>query len=117
MSGSQDNADGKRKWTAKPFVGMIEDLKRRAPHYLDDWVQGFHPKVLSSTLFMYGRLVACSAAAGRSTGLALELLELLATADAAARRSPSGFEVVRHPLAAQRRTRAPPCPRAPSVSH
>ena len=62
MSGSVDNADGKRKWTASPFVGMIEDLKRRAPHYVDDWVQGFHPKVLSSTLFMYAQPGALPAA-------------------------------------------------------
>jgi hypothetical protein len=50
---SEDGAGGKRKWTLSPFVGMKEDLKRRAPHYIDDWKQGFHPKVLSSTLFMY----------------------------------------------------------------
>ena len=40
------------KWTARPFKEMAADLKRRAPHYWSDWTDGFHRRVLSSTLFM-----------------------------------------------------------------
>lgn len=42
----------KKKWSATPFKGMVADLKRRAPHYWSDWTDGFHTRVLSSTLFM-----------------------------------------------------------------
>ena len=44
--------------TCRPFAGIIEDLKRRAPHYLSDWRDGFHPKVLSATLFMFFTSIA-----------------------------------------------------------
>ena len=33
--------------------GLIDDLKRRMPWYADDFRQGFHTKVLGSTLFLY----------------------------------------------------------------
>lgn len=37
---------------------MGDDLRRRAPHYLSDWKDGFHSKVLSSTLFMFFTSIA-----------------------------------------------------------
>jgi hypothetical protein len=37
----------------RPFVEMGNDLRRRRPHYLSDWTDGFHRKVLSSSLFMF----------------------------------------------------------------
>ena len=52
--------------TGRLFGGMIRDLKRRAPHYIDDFRQGFRVKVLGSVLFMF---VACLAAAVAFGGL------------------------------------------------
>mmetsp|Transcript_28810 Transcript_28810/g.42716 ORF Transcript_28810/g.42716 Transcript_28810/m.42716 type:complete len:583 (+) Transcript_28810:100-1848(+) len=40
------------------FGGMLADLKRRAPHYISDWVDGFHPKIIAATLFMYFTSIA-----------------------------------------------------------
>ena len=39
------------RFSFKPFVEMGNDLRRRRPHYLSDWTDGFHRKVLSSSLF------------------------------------------------------------------
>lgn len=52
--------------TGRLFGGMIRDIKRRAPHYVDDFRQGFRVKVLGSVLFMF---VACLAAAVAFGGL------------------------------------------------
>ncbi|MAQ13854.1 MAG: HCO3- transporter [Sandaracinus sp.] len=52
--------------TGRLFGGMVRDLKRRAPHYLDDFKAGFRTKVLGSVLFMF---VACLAAAVAFGGL------------------------------------------------
>ena len=52
--------------TGRLFGGMVRDIKRRAPHYLDDFKAGFRTKVLGSVLFMY---VACLAAAVAFGGL------------------------------------------------
>ena len=41
------------RFSFKPFVEMGNDLRRRRPHYLSDWTDGFHRKVLSSSLFMF----------------------------------------------------------------
>jgi len=51
------------KETEKPLgwklcAGMIQDLKRRAPHYVSDWKDGLHPKVIASTLFMFFTSIA-----------------------------------------------------------
>jgi len=35
------------------FRDIREDLKRRLPHYVSDWVDGFHPITLSASLFMF----------------------------------------------------------------
>uniref|UniRef100_A0A7S1IDZ3 Bicarbonate transporter-like transmembrane domain-containing protein n=1 Tax=Eutreptiella gymnastica TaxID=73025 RepID=A0A7S1IDZ3_9EUGL len=42
----------------KPFVGIWQDLKARAPYYLDDYVKGFHPKVLAAAIFMFFTSIA-----------------------------------------------------------
>ncbi len=52
--------------TGKPFGGMMRDVKRRLPHWVDDFRQGFRLKVLASILFMF---VACLAAAVAFGGL------------------------------------------------
>ena len=41
-----------KKFDFTPFLGIRADLKRRAPYYLSDWTDGWHPKVLAATAFM-----------------------------------------------------------------
>lgn len=40
------------------FKDMKDDLARRLPHYCSDWSDGFHSKVLSSSLFMFFTSIA-----------------------------------------------------------
>lgn len=58
------------KWTGRFCGGLIDDIKRRAPHYVSDFTQGFHPKVLGSTLFMYFACLANAVAFGLLTNVA-----------------------------------------------
>lgn len=53
----------------RPFVGLIGDIKRRKPHYFDDYKQGFHPKVVASTLFLFFACLANAVAFGGLTGM------------------------------------------------
>mmetsp|Transcript_62240 Transcript_62240/g.103420 ORF Transcript_62240/g.103420 Transcript_62240/m.103420 type:complete len:563 (+) Transcript_62240:32-1720(+) len=46
------------KMTFKPFRQMRADLARRRPHYISDWTDGFHRKVISASLFMFFTSVA-----------------------------------------------------------
>ena len=55
------NNDGLKR-TGRLCGGLIDDIKRRAPHYKSDFTDGFHPKVMGSTLFMYFACL-CSAVA------------------------------------------------------
>jgi hypothetical protein len=55
--------------TFKPFSGLIGDLKRRLPFYVDDYKQGAHPKVLASILFLFFACLANAVAFGGLTGL------------------------------------------------
>lgn len=50
--------------------GLIDDIKRRAPHYVSDFTEGFHPKVMGSTLFMYFACLANAVAFGLLTAVA-----------------------------------------------
>ncbi len=50
--------------------GLIDDIKRRKPNYLSDYYQGFHPKVLASTIFMFFACVANTVAFGLLTAVA-----------------------------------------------
>jgi hypothetical protein len=50
--------------------GLIDDIKRRAPHYVNDFAQGAHPKVFASTLFMYFACLANAIAFGLLTSVA-----------------------------------------------
>ena len=50
--------------------GLIDDIKRRAPHYVSDFTAGFHPKVMGSTLFMYFACLANAIAFGLLTAVA-----------------------------------------------
>ncbi len=48
--------------------GLMDDLRRRLPHYRDDFKQGLHGKVLGSTLFLYFACLANAIAFGALTG-------------------------------------------------
>lgn len=50
--------------TGRPFGGALLDLRRRLPHYVDDWRAGLHPKVLGATLFMFFACLAPAVAFG-----------------------------------------------------
>ena len=50
--------------------GLIDDIKRRAPHYASDFYQGFHLKVLGSSLFMFFACLANAIAFGLLTSVA-----------------------------------------------
>ena len=52
-----------------PLRGLIGDIRRRAPHYVDDYTKGFHPKVLASILFLFFACLANAVAFGGLTGL------------------------------------------------
>jgi len=53
-------------YTGKLAGGIVLDIKRRWPHYLDDFREGFHPKCLGSTMFLF---FACLAPAVTFGGL------------------------------------------------
>jgi mannitol/fructose-specific phosphotransferase system IIA component (Ntr-type) len=40
-------------YTGRLFGGIVQDLRRRWPHYRDDFREGLHFKVVSSTLFLF----------------------------------------------------------------
>ncbi len=67
--GLQNTPPGLR-FTGRPFGGMVTDLRRRIPWWLDDFRVGFSSKVMGSTLFMY---FACLAPAVAFGGLLHEL--------------------------------------------
>lgn len=46
------------QYTGAPFGGIIGDLKRRLPHYANDFIEGLHVKTISSTLFLYFACIA-----------------------------------------------------------
>lgn len=52
-----------------PFKGIIGDVKRRLPSYLDDYKKGFNTKVLASILFLFFACLANAIAFGGLTGL------------------------------------------------
>ena len=50
--------------------GLIDDIHRRLPHYVSDFTQGLHPKVLGSSLFMFFACLANAIAFGLLTSVA-----------------------------------------------
>ncbi len=62
-------ADEGLAWTHRPAGGLLGDLARRRVFYLDDFAQGFHPKVLASILFLFFACIANAIAFGGLTGL------------------------------------------------
>ena len=46
-------ADDKKDANASSnFRGIMRDIKRRAPHYIDDWTSGHNAKTTASIFFM-----------------------------------------------------------------
>ena len=56
------------QWTGKPFGGIIQDIKRRIPHYASDFKDGFSSKVAGTTIFMFFAALANAIAFGALTG-------------------------------------------------
>lgn len=53
-SGDDDNdRDDPLRRTNTPFGGMINDIKRRAPYYKSDYLQGINGQCFSAAIFMY----------------------------------------------------------------
>lgn len=50
--------------------GLIDDINRRKPFYLDDYKAGLNPKVIASTIFMYFACLANAVAFGLLTAVA-----------------------------------------------
>jgi len=40
-------------WEVKLFRGMINDIRRRAPFYVSDWVDAWDYRVVPATVYMY----------------------------------------------------------------
>lgn len=57
------------QWTGRLFGGISDDIRRRAPHYLSDFKDGFHSKVAGTTLFLFFAALANAIAFGALTGL------------------------------------------------
>lgn len=56
------------EWTGKPFGGIIQDIKRRAPHYVNDFKDGLNSKTAGTTFFMFFAALANAIAFGALTG-------------------------------------------------
>ena len=60
------------KSTGIPFDGIVRDLKRRLPHYLSDFTDGFDRKCLASVLFLFFACLAPAVTFGGIMGLGTE---------------------------------------------
>jgi MFS superfamily sulfate permease-like transporter len=40
-------------WSIHPFRGMINDIRRRAPYYVSDWLDAWDYRVVPATVFMF----------------------------------------------------------------
>lgn len=65
--------------TGKLFGGLINDIKRKKPHYLSDFIDGFHPQCISSFLFLYfaclAPIIAFGALLGEATKQRIATIE------------------------------------------
>lgn len=60
------------KYSGRFCGGMVNDIKRRLPHYVSDFTDGMHSKSLASTLFLF---FACLAPAVTFGGIMAELTD------------------------------------------
>ncbi len=65
---AREISDGLRS-TGKLFDGISRDLKRRLPHYFNDFVDGFDRKCLASILFLFFACLAPAVTFGGIMGL------------------------------------------------
>ncbi len=69
------------EWSGKLFGGMLGDMRRRRPHYMNDFKQGFHSKVAGTTLFLYfaalANAIAFGALTGALTGNQIGIMEMI----------------------------------------
>lgn len=69
------------EWTGKPFGGIRDDIKRRLPHYLSDFKDGFSSKVAGTTIFMFfaalANAIAFGALTGQMTGNQIGIAEMI----------------------------------------
>lgn len=69
------------QWTGRLFGGITDDIKRRAPHYVSDFKDGFHSKVAGTTLFLFfaalANAIAFGALSGLLTGNQIGIIEML----------------------------------------
>lgn len=54
--------------TARPWGGLINDLKRRYPYYKSDFLDGLNMQCIAATVFMYFAAVSGAIAFGGLTG-------------------------------------------------
>ena len=75
------STDDGLKFTGKLFGGIIADINRRRPSYLNDFKQGFHSKVAGATLFLYfaalANAIAFGALTGALTGNQIGIMEMI----------------------------------------
>lgn len=57
------------RFTGKLFGGIVDDIRRKTPHYKSDFVAGLHSNVAGTSLFLYFATLANAIAFGALTGL------------------------------------------------
>jgi hypothetical protein len=57
------------EFTGRLFGGILEDIRRKAPHYKSDFKDGLHSSVAGTTLFLYFAALANAIAFGALTGV------------------------------------------------
>jgi len=81
MSNTSSSAPEGLQWTGKFMGGFFQDIRRRAPHYLSDFKDGFHSKVAGTTLFLYfaalANAIAFGALTGALTGNQIGIIEMI----------------------------------------
>ncbi|MCH2131242.1 MAG: PTS sugar transporter subunit IIA [Pirellulaceae bacterium] len=55
-----------------PFAGLLQDVRRRLPHYVDDFREGLQAKCISSILFLFFACLAPAVTFGGIMGLATD---------------------------------------------
>ncbi|TFJ88653.1 hypothetical protein NSK_000222 [Nannochloropsis salina CCMP1776] len=71
-SSSQEDTSKSQKILERPFKGIVEDVRRKAPHYLSDFKDGANVKGVAATFFLF---FACLAPAVAFGGLMGKLTE------------------------------------------
>ena len=69
---SQEKRSDGLEYTGRIFGGLVQDIRRRLPHYASDFRDGFHSKSVASTLFLF---FACLAPAVTFGGIMAELTD------------------------------------------